>query len=99
MGERRDHRPVGRGGAPRAAGRPAPAAAALWYAIALTALAMSLHLPPVTALLAHVVPGAHWVDLTKHLLSIADGAAVLWFVLGAAGRQRHTPSSSAPRPP
>ncbi|GAA0477776.1 MAB_1171c family putative transporter [Streptomyces sp. NPDC046215] len=63
----------------------------LWYAIALTALAMSLHLPPVTALLAHVVPGAHWVDLTKHLLSIADGAAVLWFVLGAAGRQRHTP--------
>ncbi|MGK5630904.1 MAB_1171c family putative transporter [Streptomyces sp. URMC 123] len=62
----------------------------LWLAILMIALAMSMHLEPVTAVLARVVPGAHWVDLTKHLFSIVDAAAVLWFICGAAGRRRHT---------
>ncbi|MBT2387707.1 MAB_1171c family putative transporter [Streptomyces sp. ISL-11] len=60
----------------------------LWFAVVMIALAMSLHLEPVTAVLAHLVPGPHWVDLTTHLLSIVDAAAVLWFIFGAAGRRR-----------
>ncbi|MCA6094064.1 hypothetical protein LE181_18090 [Streptomyces sp. SCA3-4] len=62
----------------------------LWLAIVMIALAMSMHLEPVTAALAHVVPDEHWIDLTKHLFSIVDAAAVLWFILGAADRSRHT---------
>ncbi|UNO43490.1 hypothetical protein [Streptomyces sp. MST-110588] len=62
----------------------------LWFAILMIALAMSTHLEPVTALLSHLVPGPHWIDLTTHLFSIVDAAAVLWFVLQATGRQRHT---------
>ncbi|MFI0779312.1 MAB_1171c family putative transporter [Streptomyces sp. NPDC021212] len=62
----------------------------LWFAIVMTALAMSMHLDPVTATLAHLVPSAHWIDLTTHLFSIIDAAAVLWFVLHAAGRHRPT---------
>ncbi|MCF3101673.1 hypothetical protein IPZ58_08770 [Streptomyces roseoverticillatus] len=62
----------------------------LWFAVVMIALAMSMHLEPVTAVLARLVPGAHWVDLTTHLFSIVDAAAVLWFIHGAAGRRRHT---------
>ncbi|MFF7726910.1 MAB_1171c family putative transporter [Streptomyces sp. NPDC008001] len=62
----------------------------LWFAVVMIALAMSMHLDPVTAVLARLVPGAHWVDLTTHLFSIVDAAAVLWFIHGAAGRHRHT---------
>ncbi|MEU7134116.1 MAB_1171c family putative transporter [Streptomyces sp. NPDC046261] len=62
----------------------------LWLAIGMIALAMSLHLEPVTAALAHLVPDEHWIDLTKHLFSILDAAAVLWFIFGAADRRRHT---------
>ncbi|MGW2413168.1 MAB_1171c family putative transporter [Streptomyces tubercidicus] len=60
----------------------------LWFALVTIALAMSMHLDPVTAVLAHLVPSAHWVDLTTHLFSIVDAAAVLWFILQAAGRPR-----------
>ncbi|NEW77782.1 MAB_1171c family putative transporter [Streptomyces rhizosphaericus] len=63
----------------------------LWVAIVMIALAMSLHLAPVTATLAHLVPSPHWIDLTTHLLSIIDAAAVLWFILHAAGRHRPAP--------
>ncbi|MFH8406266.1 MAB_1171c family putative transporter [Streptomyces sp. NPDC018019] len=62
----------------------------LWFAIVMIALAMSMHLEPVTAVLARLVPGAHWVDLSTHLFSIVDAAAVLWFIFQAAGRQRRT---------
>ncbi|MFC5146931.1 MAB_1171c family putative transporter [Streptomyces aureoversilis] len=62
----------------------------LWFAVVMIALAMSMHLEPVTAVLARIVPGAHWVDLTTHLFSIVDAAAVLWFIHGAAGRHRRT---------
>ncbi|WP_329182006.1 hypothetical protein OG754_39855 (plasmid) [Streptomyces decoyicus] len=62
----------------------------LWFAIVVIALAMSMHLDPVTAVLARVVPSAHWVDLATHLFSIVDAAAVLWFILQAARRRRHT---------
>lgn len=61
----------------------------LWFAVVMIALAMSLHLEPVTAVLGRIVPGPHWIDLSKHLFSIVDAAAVLWFILGAAGRRRH----------
>ncbi|MFE1172781.1 MAB_1171c family putative transporter [Streptomyces sp. NPDC058773] len=63
----------------------------LWFALIMIALAMSMHLTPVTAVLAHMVPGAHWVDLTTHLFSIIDAAAVLWFILHAA--ERHRPAT------
>lgn len=59
----------------------------LWFAIVVIALAMSMHLDPVTAVLARVVPSAHWVDLATHLFSIVDAAAVLWFILQAARRR------------
>ncbi|MGW7367115.1 MAB_1171c family putative transporter [Streptomyces sp. NPDC054841] len=62
----------------------------LWFAIVMIAVAMSMHLEPVTEVLARLVPNAHWIDLTKHLVSILDAAAVLWFILQAAGRRRHT---------
>ncbi|MEU9116358.1 MAB_1171c family putative transporter [Streptomyces sp. NPDC048483] len=62
----------------------------LWFAIIMIALAMSTHLEPVTAALAHVTPGAHWIDMATHLFGIIDAAAVLWFICGAAGRRRHT---------
>ncbi|MGW7574700.1 MAB_1171c family putative transporter [Streptomyces sp. NPDC054765] len=62
----------------------------LWFAIIMIALAMSMHLDPVTAVLARLVPSAHWIDLTTHLFSIVDGTAVLWFILQAAGRHRRT---------
>ncbi|TJZ41950.1 hypothetical protein FCH28_36180 [Streptomyces piniterrae] len=62
----------------------------LWFAIIMIALAMSTHLEPATTALAHVVPDAHWVDMTTHIFAIVDAAAVLWFVCGAAGRHRHT---------
>ncbi|WP_236572991.1 MAB_1171c family putative transporter [Streptomyces sp. GS7] len=62
----------------------------LWFAIVMIALAMSMHLDPVTTVLAHVGPSAHWIDLTTHLFSIVDGAAVLWFILQAARLQQHT---------
>ncbi|MFG2227693.1 MAB_1171c family putative transporter [Streptomyces sp. NPDC048644] len=62
----------------------------LWFAIVMIALAMSTHLDPVTAVLARMVPSAHWIDLTTHLFSIVDGAAVLWFILQAARRRRRT---------
>ncbi|MEV5594355.1 MAB_1171c family putative transporter [Streptomyces sp. NPDC052496] len=67
-----------------------PAQRPLWFAIVMIALAMSMHLEPVTAALARLVPGAHWVDLSTHLFSIVDAAAVLWFIFQAAGRQRRT---------
>jgi hypothetical protein len=35
-----------------------------------------------------LVPGARWVDLATHLFSVLDAAAVLWFILHAAGRHR-----------
>ncbi|MEU6332490.1 MAB_1171c family putative transporter [Streptomyces sp. NPDC047049] len=62
----------------------------LWFAVIMIALAMSTHLEPVTAALAHVVPDEHWIDLTTHTFGIIDAAAVLWFMCGAAGRHRHT---------
>ncbi|MFC9227478.1 MAB_1171c family putative transporter [Streptomyces decoyicus] len=62
----------------------------LWFAIIMIALAMSTHLDPVTATLAHVVPDAHWIDMTTHVFGVIDAAAVLWFICGAAGRHRHT---------
>ncbi|MFK4272505.1 MAB_1171c family putative transporter [Streptomyces milbemycinicus] len=62
----------------------------LWFAIVLIAVAMSMHLEPVTAVLARFVSSAHRIDLIKHLVSILDAAAVLWFILQAAGRQRRT---------
>ncbi|WP_331721295.1 MAB_1171c family putative transporter [Streptomyces sp. NBC_00212] len=62
----------------------------LWFAIVMIAVAMSMHLDPVTAVLAQIAPSAHWVDLTTHLVSILDAAAVLWFILQAAGRRRRT---------
>lgn len=71
-------------GIPRREQRP------LWLALVMIALAMSLHLEPVTEALGRVLGGEHRVDLATHLLSIVDAAAVLWFVCGAAGRHRHT---------
>ncbi|WP_399082007.1 MAB_1171c family putative transporter [Streptomyces sp. BBFR2] len=62
----------------------------LWCAIVMIALAMSMHLEPVTAVLAQVAPDAHWIDLTTHLFSIVDAAAVLWYILQAAQRRRRT---------
>ncbi|MEW2435954.1 MAB_1171c family putative transporter [Streptomyces caniferus] len=62
----------------------------LWFAIIMIALAMSTHLDPVTAALAHMTPGAHWIDMATHMFGIIDAAAVLWFICGAAGRHRHT---------
>lgn len=62
----------------------------LWFAIVMITLAMSTHLGPVTAALAHVAPDAHWIDMTTHLFGIIDASAVLWFICGAAGRHRHT---------
>ncbi|MGP3925189.1 MULTISPECIES: MAB_1171c family putative transporter [unclassified Streptomyces] len=62
----------------------------LWFAIVMIALAMSTHLEPVTAALAHVAPNAHSIDMATHLFGAIDAAAVLWFIFGAAGRQRHT---------
>ncbi|MEU5429125.1 MAB_1171c family putative transporter [Streptomyces olivoreticuli] len=62
----------------------------LWFAIVMIALAMSMHLDPVTAVLSRLIADAHWIDLSTHLFSIVDAAAVLWFIFGAAGRQRRT---------
>lgn len=62
----------------------------LWFATLMIALAMSTHLEPVTAALAHVAPNAHWIDMITHIFGIIDAAAVFWFICGAAGRHRHT---------
>ncbi|MGW1071876.1 MAB_1171c family putative transporter [Streptomyces sp. NPDC002537] len=62
----------------------------LWFAIVMIALAMSMHLEPVTAVLSRLIADAHWIDLSTHLFSIVDAAAVLWFIFGAAGRERRT---------
>ncbi|MGW7022531.1 MAB_1171c family putative transporter [Streptomyces decoyicus] len=62
----------------------------LWFAVIMIALAMSMNLEPVTTVLAHLVPGPHWIDLATHLFAIVDAAAVLWFIFQAAGRHRRT---------
>ncbi|MER7406716.1 MAB_1171c family putative transporter [Streptomyces sp. NPDC000070] len=62
----------------------------LWIATLMIALSMAIHLPPVTALLAHLVPSPHLIDLSKHLFSVVDAAAVLWFVTRATGRHAFT---------
>ncbi|WP_233361626.1 MAB_1171c family putative transporter [Streptomyces sp. GMR22] len=62
----------------------------LWLAVAATTIAMSMHLEPVTFFLTRTGAAASTIDITKHLLSIVDAAAVLWFILGAAQKRRHT---------
>ncbi|MCE7002025.1 hypothetical protein LWC34_04150 [Kibdelosporangium philippinense] len=62
---------------------------ALWFAMAAIAIAMTLRLDDVIAVLQHIVGNAHTVDVIRQLFATFDSAAVLYFVLSAAEYRRY----------
>ncbi|MCP2262240.1 hypothetical protein LX15_005974 [Streptoalloteichus tenebrarius] len=65
-----------------------PQQRALWLAITTIAVAMSLRLEGVDRVLQGLVGDPHTIDVARQVFATADSAALLCFVLLAAGRAR-----------
>ncbi|SHH09713.1 MAB_1171c family putative transporter [Streptoalloteichus hindustanus] len=68
-----------------------PQQRALWLAITTIAAAMTLRLDGIDRVLHGLVRDPHTIDLARQVFATADAAALLCFVLLAAGRPRMIP--------
>ncbi|MGQ0576631.1 MAG: DUF6545 domain-containing protein [Pseudonocardia sp.] len=62
----------------------------LWLGLCLIAVTTTLYLEPVVELAGGLLGDLNVVDLVRHIVHVASAAVMLWVVLAATGRHRHT---------
>jgi hypothetical protein len=67
-----------------------PRQRALWLGVCLTAVTTTLYQEPVIQVLGSLIGDVNLIDLSRHVSHTISATVLLYFVLVATDRQRHT---------